>query len=98
MTSKEITKGFDEIRQLLRQTGEESKQRSEAADRRSQEFDQRLQDMVEAADRRSQKFDQRLQDMVEAADRRSQNLTDGYRIWLKQLSGDIKKLASCFKR
>ena len=72
MTSQDITKGFDEIRQLLRQTVEESKQRSEAADRRSQEFDQRLQDMVEAADRRSQEFDRRLQDMVEAADRRYQ--------------------------
>jgi hypothetical protein len=65
MTDKEITKGFDEIRQLLRQTVEESKQRSEAADRRSQEFDQRLQDMVEAADRRYQETSQLFQEIAQ---------------------------------
>ena len=65
MTSQEITKGFDEIRQLLRQTVEESKQRSEAADRRSQEFDRRLQDMVEAADRRYQETSQLFQEIAQ---------------------------------
>ena len=68
MTSEEITKGFDEIRQLLRQTAEESKQRSEEADRRSQEADRRS----EEADRRSQEVDQRLQKMAQEADRRSE--------------------------
>ena len=61
MTNEDITKGFDEIRQLLREMAQESAQRSKA-------IDQRFEEMAQEADRRAQEADRRAQE----ADRRAQ--------------------------
>ena len=54
MTPEDIAKGFDEIRQLLRETAEVADRRAEEAARRSVEIDRQLAEMAQAADRRAE--------------------------------------------
>ena len=95
MTSQEITKGFDEIRQLLRQTVEESKQRSEAADRRSQEFDRRLQDMAEAAERRYQETSRLFQEIAQQSQETKAFLQENARR-MRETDRRIRELTNLF--
>ena len=70
MRSKEITKGFDEIRQLLRENALEAKQRAQEAEQRAQEAEQRFQRIEQQREKNAQAADQRAQ----AADRRLQRI------------------------
>ena len=75
MTSEDITKGFDEIRQLLREMAQESAQRSKAIDQRFEEMAQENERRDQEADRRDQEADRRAQEAdrrAQEADRRAQ--------------------------
>ena len=71
MTNEDITKGFDEIRQLLREMAQESAQRSKAIDQRFEEMAQENERRAQEADRRAQEADRRAQEV----DRRAQEAT-----------------------
>ena len=68
MTNEDITKGFDEIRQLLREMAQESAQRSKAIDQRFEATERLIREMAQENERRDQEADRRAQE----ADRRAQ--------------------------
>ena len=63
MTNEDITKGFDEIRQLLREMAQESAQRSKAIDQRFEEMAQENERRAQEADRRAQEAAQRSKEI-----------------------------------
>ncbi len=65
MTNEDITKGFDEIRQLLREMAQESAQRSKAIDQRFEEMAQENERRDQEADRRAQEADRRAQEAAQ---------------------------------
>ena len=62
MRSKEITKGFDEIRQILRENAQEAKQRAQEAEQRAQEAEQRFQRIEQQREKNAQEAEQRAQE------------------------------------
>ena len=72
MRSKEITKGFDEIRQLLRENALEAKQRAQEAEQRAQEAEQRFQRIEQQREKNAQEAEQRFQRIEQQREKNAQ--------------------------
>ena len=72
MRSKEITKGFDEIRQLLRENALEAKQRAQEAEQRAQEAEQRFQRIEQQLEKNAQEAEQRYQRIEQQREKNAQ--------------------------
>jgi hypothetical protein len=72
--SKEITKGFDEIRQLLRENALEAKQRAQEAEQRAQEAEQRFQRIEQQREKNAQEAEQRYQRIEQILENNAQEL------------------------
>ena len=72
MKNEEITKGFDEIRQILRENAQEAKQRAQEAKQRAQEADLRLQRIEQLIDKNAQG----LQETRQLIDKNAQGLQE----------------------
>ena len=68
MTNEDITKGFDEIRQLLREMAQEADRRAQEVDRRAQEAAQRS----KAIDQRFEATERLIREMAQENERRDQ--------------------------
>ena len=72
MRSKEITKGFDEIRQLLRENALEAKQRAQEAEQRFQRIEQQREKNAQEAEQRAQEAEQRFQRIEQQREKNAQ--------------------------
>ncbi len=74
MRSKEITKGFDEIRQLLRENALEAKQRAQEAEQRFQRIEQQREKNAQEAEQRFQRIEQQREKNAQEAEQRYQRI------------------------
>ena len=74
MRSKEITKGFDEIRQLLRENALEAKQRAQEAEQRYQRIEQQREKNAQEAEQRYQRIEQQREKNAQEAEQRYQRI------------------------
>ena len=74
MRSKEITKGFDEIRQLLRENALEAKQRAQEAEQRFQRIEQQREKNAQEAEQRYQRIEQQREKNAQEAEQRYQRI------------------------
>ena len=78
MRSKEITKGFDEIRQILRENAQEAKQRAQEAEQRAQEAEQRFQRIEQQREKNAQEAEQRFQRIEQQREKNAQEAEQRY--------------------
>ena len=74
MRSKEITKGFDEIRQILRENAQEAKQRAQEAEQRYQRIEQQREKNAQEAEQRFQRIEQQREKNAQEAEQRFQRI------------------------
>jgi hypothetical protein len=95
MTNEDITKGFDEIRQLLREMAQESAQRSKAIDQRFEATERLIREMAQENERRDQEVDRRAQEAAQRSkeiDQRFEDITQQF----KETGQQIKELKNLF--
>ncbi len=102
MTNEDITKGFDEIRQLLREMAQESAQRSKAIDQRFEATERLIREMAQENERRDQEakqrskeIDQRFEDIAQRfkeTDNQFKDITQQF----KETGQQIKELKNLF--
>ena len=98
MRSKEITKGFDEIRQILRENAQEAKQRAQEAEQRAQEAEQRFQRIEQQREKNAQEAEQRYQRIEQQREKNAQEAEQRYQRIEQQREKNAQEVEQRYQR